>query len=414
MRKSVRPGAVLLNGSLVLIGAALALLAMELLLRAAPNLAPAEVRVNPPVRRIEPHVDEVYDVRLSDGDLFHWLEGRIAPLNPEQDPVVARVLLEIDSNGFRNSAPVKNSYEVVVIGDSFTIAKNVAFPWPARLADYLGLDVLNLAQSAFGPQEELNVLERYGLQKQPTWIVMAFFEGNDLHDAGAYERANPFIVTRLGKYILTRAVEKWEVGQTSEVDRDDVRQLKDTAYLYPILVELRANDVQMAFFPPYVSWLSASLETIEPSENFRLVAESILSVQQLSKEINAEFLLVYIPSKPHVYLEYVSEAEILRSVFEDVKEVSLDGSGLLGFSADSVLPKDVYLRSDDQEQLLKNFAAEENIEFLDLTPIFKAEAAKGVELYYPYDTHWNQTGHDLAAQAIAERMRSTEAPTSEN
>lgn len=414
MRKSVRPRTVLLNGSLILIGAALALLAMELLLRAAPNLAPAKVRVNPPVRRSEPRGDKAYDIRLSDGDLFHWLEGRIAPLKPDQDPIVARVLLEIDSNGFRNSAPVEYSYEVVVLGDSFAIGKNVASPWPARLADYSGLAVLNLGQSAFGPQDEFNVLERYGLQEQPAWIVMAFFEGNDLHDAGAYERANPFIVTRLGNYILTRAVEEWKVGQTNEVDRDDVRQLKDKAYQYPIPVELRAEDVQMAFFPPYVSWLSASREIIELSENFRLVTESILSIDQLADEINAELLLVYIPSKPHVYLEYVSQAEILRRVFEDVNEVTLDGSGFLMLSADSVSPRDVYLRSDDQSQLMAKLAEEESIAFLDLTQIFKAEAANGVELYYPFDTHWNQKGHDLAAQAIADRMRTTEVLPLEN
>jgi len=41
---------------------------------------------------------------------------------------------------------------------------------------------------------------------------------------------------------------------------------------------------------------------------------------------------------------------------------------------------------------------------LDLTPHFRAEAASGAELYYPFDTHWNQNGHNLAAQAIANKM----------
>jgi hypothetical protein len=55
---------------------------------------------------------------------------------------------------------------------------------------------------------------------------------------------------------------------------------------------------------------------------------------------------------------------------------------------------------DDQAHLLADFAAEQNINYLDLTSHFQEEAAAGVELYYPFDTHWNQGGHDLAARTI--------------
>ncbi|MFZ2880958.1 MAG: hypothetical protein WA009_15555, partial [Phototrophicaceae bacterium] len=42
---------------------------------------------------------------------------------------------------------------------------------------------------------------------------------------------------------------------------------------------------------------------------------------------------------------------------------------------------------------------------IDLTPAFEAAAAEERLLYYPYDTHWNQAGHDLAAQVIAEAIK---------
>jgi SGNH hydrolase-like domain, acetyltransferase AlgX len=60
---------------------------------------------------------------------------------------------------------------------------------------------------------------------------------------------------------------------------------------------------------------------------------------------------------------------------------------------------------DDQANLLAEFAAEQDISFLDLTSYFQKEADAGAELYYPYDTHWNQIGHDLAAEAIARFMK---------
>jgi hypothetical protein len=56
---------------------------------------------------------------------------------------------------------------------------------------------------------------------------------------------------------------------------------------------------------------------------------------------------------------------------------------------------------DDQAHLLADFTAEQNINYLDLTSYFQEEAGAGAELYYPFDTHWNQSGHDLVAQTIA-------------
>jgi hypothetical protein len=60
---------------------------------------------------------------------------------------------------------------------------------------------------------------------------------------------------------------------------------------------------------------------------------------------------------------------------------------------------------DDQARLLADFAVKNDIRFLDLTPIFQEEARTGAGLYYPFDTHWNQLGHDLAAGSINKYIR---------
>jgi hypothetical protein len=59
---------------------------------------------------------------------------------------------------------------------------------------------------------------------------------------------------------------------------------------------------------------------------------------------------------------------------------------------------------DDQARLMADFAAQQDIHFLDLTPVFQEEAGAGVELYYAFDTHWNQLGHNLAAETINEYL----------
>ena len=389
--------AVLGNVALVILGVGIALGLMELFLRTNPNLVPREVRVNPPVRRVQAFKDETYEVKLSDGDLYYWMRGTIAPLPPDKDKVVAHVHLTTDAHGFRNPLPEKATYGIVALGDSFTRASGVATPWPQKLAEYTGSDVLNLGEVGFGPQDELEILRQYGLQKRPQWVIMAYFEGNDLYDAAAYEQANPFILTRFGRYILARGRQVWHTSIG-----DSAHAAVDPSYRYPITVTLSDTKLEMAFFSYYIAWLSVSREAIESSQNFRLVKETILQTWELSEAAEARFLLVYVPSKSHVYLPYLNDAETLARVFTDVPTLELNKAGFLQFIDQTATPELTRQHMDDQAHLLADFAAEQNMVFLDLTPYFQKEAGAGAELYYPFDTHWNQCGHNLAAQTIAQ------------
>ena len=394
VKRSLVP--VLGNVALAMLGVGIALGLVELLLRTFPNWVPLEVRVNPPVRREQPFLNETYDVKLSNGDLYYRIRDTIGPLSPDKDRVVAHVHFTTDAHGFRNPLPEKATYDIVALGDSFNEAAGVATPWPQKLAEYTGSDVLNLGEEGFGPQDELNALRQYGLTKQPQWVIMAYFEGNDLYDAAAYEQANPFILTRFGGYILTKAKEAWLEKRQSEA-----RAAVASSYRYPITVTINDNHLEMAFFSYYVTWLSLSRGAIESSQNYRLVRETILQVREFSESAEARFLLVYLPTKVHVYLPYVNDAEILARIFTDVPTLELDEAGFLKFTNQTATLELTRQHMDDQAHLVADFAAEQNIAFLDLTPYFQEEAGEGAELYYPFDTHWNQRGHDLAAEIIA-------------
>jgi hypothetical protein len=386
--------------ALVMLGMGIALGMMELLLRTFPNWVPSEVRVNPPVRRVQALIDETYDLRQSNGDLYHLMRGTILPLSPDQDQVVARVHMITDAHGFRNSPPEKATYGIVALGDSFTRASGVAFAWPQKLAEYNGSDVLNLGDVGFGPHDELKVLRQYGLKKQPQWVILAFFEGNDLYDAAAYEQANPFILTRFARYILDRSIDTWQARRW-----DGAHAAVATTYRYPITVTMNNKELEMTFFSSYISWLSVGREEIESSQNYRITRETILQMHELSETADANFLLVYVPSKEHVYLPYLNDTDIRARVFTDVPTIELDEAGFLQFMSETTTPELVRQHMDDQANLLADFAAERNIRYLDLTPIFQEEAGAGVELYYPFDTHWNQLGHNLAAATINEYIK---------
>lgn len=388
------------NVVLVLLGLAIALGLVEMLLRTFPNWVPPEVRVNPPARRVKAFIDETYDLRQSNGDLYYLMRGNIVPLSPDQDQVVAHVHMITDAHGFRNSPPEKATYGIVALGDSFTRASGVASPWPQKLAEYTGSDVLNLGDVGFGPQDELQVLQQYGLKKQPQWVIMAYFEGNDLYDAASYEQANPFILFRFGRYILGQGVEAWRERRSGGAQAADI-----PTYRYPITITINHKELQMVFFSSYISWLSLSEEAIAASQNYRLARETILQVQELSEAAGAHFLLVYVPSKSHVYLPYLDDAETVARVFIDVPRLELDEAGFIQFTNETATPELTRQHMDDQASLLADFAAEHGINYLDLTPYLQEEAGTGAELYYPFDTHWNQLGHNLAAETIYEYIK---------
>ena len=168
----------------------------------------------------------------------------------------------------------------------------------------------------------------------------------------------------------------------------------------------------MTFFSYYVAWLSVNREAIASSQNYHLVRETILQVQELSEAEEARFLLVYVPSKEHVYLPYLKDDNTLASVFTDVPTTELDEAGFLQFTSERSTPELIFQHMDDQGNLLADFAAEHNIPYLDLTPIFQEEAGTGAALYYPFDTHWNQFGHDLAAKSINKYIEEMSSNTS--
>jgi SGNH hydrolase-like domain, acetyltransferase AlgX len=392
------------NIVLVLLGLGVALGLAEMLMRAFPNWVPLEVRVNPPARRVKAFTDETYDLRQSDGDLYYYMRGKILPLSPDQDQVIAHIHMVTDAHGFRNSPPEKATYDIVALGDSFTRGSGVASPWSQKLAEHTRSDVLNLGDVGFGPQDELKVLRQYGLKKQPQWVIMAYFEGNDLYDAASYEQANAFILLRFGRYIVNRGIEAWHERGPGGGSAAVI-----SSYRYPIMITINHEELEMAFFSYYVSWLSVNREAIESSQDYLLARETILQVRELSEAAGAHFLLVYLPSKEHVYVPYLNDANTLALVFSDVPAIEPDKSGFLEFTSERATPELTLQHMDDQANLLADFAAENHIRFLDLTPVFQEVAGAGAELYYPFDTHWNQLGHDLAARTIYKYMEELQA-----
>jgi hypothetical protein len=261
----------------------------------------------------------------------------------------------------------------VVLGDSFVEGSLVAAGdlMTATLARLLGCTVANLGQSAYGPQQELAVLNRFGKALRPKLCIWTFYGGNDLDDVERYERL------RQDRVPTAVRSTPWE----RSFGRNALQVLAER--LGPILTPdpadrapwgtLQNNDGRSTqlFFHQRGTQLS--------SRGFAALNKvvSVLSAAHTACVTNrVPLLVVYVPEKFRVYRDYCT----FRPDNPCTNWVLDDLPGQLGARVAGLGP---------------------GVGFLDLTPVFAAEAARGRLLYFSDDTHWSAAGHEAAGRAIA-------------
>jgi len=118
------------------------------------------------------------------GDNFAHQQGLVRP--PATNRVLEDVTIFRDEDGFRRPAITADSYPIIAIGDSFTDGGQT--PWIDYLAGALNMPVRNLGWRGFGPLEYVQIMRDYG-DDGHEWILIAFFEGNDLGNIATSQEA---------------------------------------------------------------------------------------------------------------------------------------------------------------------------------------------------------------------------------
>src|SRR5580765_3742322 len=124
--------------------------------------------------------------------MSEWRYGdivRMGYIPPAVAPgILHRFRLTTDTDGFRNPE-ARARFDIAALGDSFTDAMimDVEASWPSQLGRRLGVTVQNYGTAGFGPQQELLVLKDYVAVHRPRAVVLAFFAGNDIFDAEAFD-----------------------------------------------------------------------------------------------------------------------------------------------------------------------------------------------------------------------------------
>ena len=288
-----------------------------------------------------------------------------------------------DQNSFRNSSE-DDSYDLVVLGDSYAaVGHTEQDMFSKRLEKHTNLTAMNLGQGWYGPFQYLEVLKKYGLAKKPKVALFCFFEGNDLKDVreylrwkngGNYYHFNLTSKNFLHRYILAlRSLAGFGKKRLGEVVRANIHpdlaniRLRDKDY--KAIIHYRANEKQA--------------EEILRSQEGESLRRLIREFKDICEARHIMPLIVFIPTKSHIYAEWTDEKS---------------GQAWLAARAGEIRNK------ANVEKAVGQICEELRIPFIDLTPRYESLAREGVLLYHPFDTHWNSEGREAAARFVAQEL----------
>jgi hypothetical protein len=318
-------------------------------------------------------------------------------------------VFQTDEMGFPNSEYAwRDGYDVVITGDSF-VTRTAPKTWIEMLAEQSGKSILTLGASSWGTLGEVEAVKMYGLDKNPQWVLLLYFEGNDIINASQYlERRDSGLSWReydlqdipLSRRLLTPHL----VNFLADHLLPEPKAEAPAQYRYPVVASTEVGEIATVFNEIHLLPHSADYGTLARSNEFAAVEVALLELNQLVRAQGGRFLVVYVPSKEHVLWSRIWDPVDVNNVLERTVTVTLSEGdhGFLRFDPDYLSYATFSENIMAQERLLSDFTQEAGIEFLNLTPIFWQQGIERGELYHFADPHWNQAGNQLVADTIHE------------
>jgi hypothetical protein len=301
-----------------------------------------------------------------------------------------RQLVTYNSVGTRGNEPAipkpPNLYRILLLGDSFVEAAQVALPMTvgkrlenhlAEYSDKLRFEVVSYGVFRWSPSLEYLYYKNEGVKLKPDLVVLCVCH-NDVMEDNTYfksmktdERDLPLAVApsrsfrwrdktvrRLKIYYLARDL----------LTRSSYRKL--ALQVQPELAaRTRISQGRLALFNQEYS--------SEDEMLWDRTKKYILALKEMAAGYGQQFVLVCIPFPVQVPNQFTL------------------GKLVYGLAS-------TYCETSEKlQEVLEEFSADNGIHFVDLLPTFR-EAGKTEKLYFNYDGHFNERGNDLAARCIAE------------
>lgn len=326
-----------------------------------------------------------------------------------------RTRVSINVQGFRDAEDYRyepDMFRVAVLGDSFIQAVQVEQEEaiPEKLADVLkssGIEtrVYNFGVSSIGTIHQYRIFQEEIVHLKPDVVVLSFFPNDLVDNSPHYKKERPQLAPRYeykdGQLIVhpfdrpnqdgLLIAHPTNIKQSDSLDSatarvNAVRQLSQTfpflkslEFLKLYMIDklgLRTDyeypfDIYRKVYPPQLN------------ESVRLMHDLLIKLKDEAFAIGAEFVVVMLPAREQVLPQYWDEHVAQRRYI--------------------LKAEDFDLQKPTRE--LKEFLERENINHLDLMPVFQS-ADDPQKLYYEFDHHFNAAGHALAVNELARYLKS--------
>ena len=288
------------------------------------------------------------------------------------------------------------TYRVLVVGDSFNWIGGRDGNYVGRLRRMLkhhygdhSIDVINAGYPGTHSGEQLVMLKKYGLQYNPDLVVLGFFAGNDFFDANPHRKT---IVIN---------------DSLLHIDRRDDHKFHG----FPVVLQSRILLLLQQRYRMYRNAKDAQAESEadtargKPRPKGALSEENFLNIERARLGFfNLKSNPAFKPQIDYAF-ESISEIDLLLksrginfmvAIYPDEFQVNQE-------LFDLILQK--YQLKEEEfdrflaQSLLKTFLTRKGIPFVDFLDQFRVEGQKQ-DLYLPRNTHWNESGNQLAADIL--------------
>ena len=311
-------------------------------------------------------------------------------------PHVAYGAMVTNTQGFndRELAAAALPPKAVFVGDSFTFGVTpFAEGFPHRVEELMGgpdtFRVVNLGVPSTGPQEYLAMIRHRALPMRPEWVVVTLFVGNDIRQAhpnyrtliylgGARSMYDPLRPGTAGAITISRGPRaRWRRGTCRERPPTNPSRLAPRARqrraLNPFLLNVYGGELEI--------YDVAGVASVKDS----LAGMSDLVGQMAASAAAAGARVLFVLAPSEMQLD------------ENMRDSVLRCRGKRDARYDFLQP----------QRLLIEQLETQGLPYLDLWPAFSRYPTSAT--YAPLDTHWSAFGNEVAAGAIAAKLRELRA-----
>jgi hypothetical protein len=342
---------------------------------------------------------KIYDVNFSDADAFMWRPDLILPVQPDDDILESHVEFTTDEFGFRNEPPLPEKVDLVVLGRSTPLGANQPSSWPEMIGEQTGMQVLNLAQPGGNLRQKSRYLKRFGLPRNPKWVIVEVVPSIDI----------------IGGQTLPLVLSK---DLISPLFQSVYLQLSDKpviytegAPLYPITIDLPDRAIDLTCCLHYLQFYTLEQSSLESSMDWINYRQELLNLISIAKSNSSCVVLMLSPTKPEAYFPLASNPDQLIPTAKSVKPLLQGSNGfVVPDQIDSTNINMVISNIDAGRKMVTDFANQQNIPLIDPTESFQEAILHGEDPFMVYDSHWNLTGHQIAAQIASKKLSKLSCP----